>query len=98
VGIVQDVEQWAESQLHRCTPGSRQVCHQLVQEEVEQRGTNTKRTRGRMTPGSARQESRGVQDVPVLSAHAEVKVQTLEKPVQMSNLHVSSFRTFFKNR
>lgn len=32
--IVQDVDQWAESQLHHCTQGSRQVCHQLVQEEV----------------------------------------------------------------
>lgn len=32
--IVQDVDQWAESQLHHCMQGSRQVCHQLVQEEV----------------------------------------------------------------
>lgn len=32
--IVQDVDQWAESRLLRCMQGSRQVCHQLVQEEV----------------------------------------------------------------
>lgn len=32
--IVQDVDQWVESQLHHRTQGSTQVCHQLVQEEL----------------------------------------------------------------
>lgn len=79
--IVQDVDQWAESQLQHCMQSSRQVCHQLVQEEVGaemeelqnwmmQKWHQTKCTEGGGFLGLACQTSQSIEHVTLVSAGA----------------------------